>query len=368
MSYNIPVNTSPSKILYIDSRDAFRYLGTNEDGNDLSSYFTYILREPIEIPTNQRALLSLQSATIPYSFYNIRFGVNDILSTTFTNTTAGTTADYDIRIIAGNYTAYSLSEFIKAEIETRFGSAVKLSMDYSTDTMKYTYSLSHTGGNTISLLFKFKTSDKGNPYIEMGFDGKSDITILSTGTTISPNVSDLNGSIHGVYIRTNLVSNGTLDSQTGSFANILARLPINVNSGGIIFSTPNNATHKSLVDLRSLSGVTIRLTDERNRILDLNGLHFQIAISIDFVYAEKPIHIAKGGNSATDYGNSFTGTNDSDTRNRVENFFINKKKEEQEEILRLEEERKKKRVGRPRNVGRPKGSRTKITQEEALSI
>ena len=86
------------------------------------------------------------------------------------------------------------------------------------------------------------------------------------------------------------------------------------------------------------------------------------------MYAEKPIHIAKGGNSATDYGNSFTGTNDSDTRSRVENFFINKKKEEQEEILRLEEERKKKRVGRPRNVGRPKGSRTKITQEEALSI
>tara|TARA_R110000737_G_scaffold129543_2_gene161808 strand:- start:1376 stop:2467 length:1092 start_codon:yes stop_codon:yes gene_type:complete len=362
MSYNLPVNTSPSKILYIDSRDAFRYLGTNEDGNDLSSYFTYILKEPIEIPANQRALISLQSSTIPYSFYNIRFGVNDILTTTYANATTGSSDQYPIRITAGNYTAYSLADFIITQVALRFSNVV-LVMNYSTDTMKYSYSVTHTGGNTITLTFNFNTDTNGNPHIEMGFDGNSDITLNST-PTISPNVSDLNGSIHGVYIRTNLVSNGTLDSQTGSFANILARIPINVNSGGIIFSTPNNATHKSLVDIRSLSAVTIRLTDERNRILDLNGLHFQIAICIDFVYAEKPIHIPQGGNSSTDSGNSFTGNNDSDTRNRVEQFFINKKREEQAEILRLQEERKKRRVGRPRNVGRPKGSRTKITPDE----
>ena len=132
----------------------------------------------------------------------------------------------------------------------------------------------------------------------MGFDGKSDFTIYSTNYNDdeegwSVNLCDINGSIHGVYIRSNLVSKGTLDSQNGTLSNILSRLPINVQSGGIIFG--EQSAHKSVVDLRYINTITIRLTDERNRILDLNGLHFQIAIAIDFIYAKKPVNIPTGG-------------------------------------------------------------------------
>lgn len=59
MSYVLQSNAEPSKILYIDSRDATNYLATNEAGFTLTSYFQYQLKEKIEVPRNQRALISL---------------------------------------------------------------------------------------------------------------------------------------------------------------------------------------------------------------------------------------------------------------------------------------------------------------------
>ena len=87
MSYQLQVNAEPSKILYIDSRDATSYLSQrtfiDDNGNEITtnntSYFQYQLTEKIEVPLNQRALISLNSATIPYSFYNIRNGINNKL-------------------------------------------------------------------------------------------------------------------------------------------------------------------------------------------------------------------------------------------------------------------------------------------------
>jgi hypothetical protein len=58
MSYVLPPNSEPSKILYIDSRDATTYLANlpsrdHDDGTitneTLTSYFSYQLTEKIEI-------------------------------------------------------------------------------------------------------------------------------------------------------------------------------------------------------------------------------------------------------------------------------------------------------------------------------
>ena len=298
MSYSISAGNMPSKILYINSEDASQYLATklNGDGttSPLNCYFNYILKENIEIPLNQRAVISLNSATIPYSFYNIRQDVNDTIDIKLTNTsTAFTYTPTPLIIPDGNYDVYSLAEYITTEVNKATGAyqnvpnkiEYTLVMEFSTDTQKYTYTATPKGvmsGENLKIELMFDTGLNAfkKPFIELGFRVR-DVEITNASSVLSDNVVDMNGSVHGVYIRTNLVSNGTLDSQNGVFSNILARLPINVNSGGIIFATPNNASHKSLVDLRSISQLTIRLTDDRNRLLDLNGLHFQLAIELN---------------------------------------------------------------------------------------
>ena len=307
MSYVIPNNSKSSIILYLDSRDATSYLAskleTGIDGNsrevNLNSYFQYVLTENIEVPLNQRALVSLQSATIPYSFYNIRTDVNDTLIYEIKDETAGTTTgSVTLTLLNGNYTAYSLADAIVTQINNAPTVGLityDFGMNYDSDKNKYLYSITNkTNANVLEVNFSFGDSIK-SCNVEMGFEPLNHRFKSNTSETLrfSQNVIDINGSIHGVYIRSNLVSKGTLDSQNGTLSNILARLPINVQSGGIIFGDHNH--HKSIVDLKYINTITVRLTDERNRILDLNGLHFQVAIQIDFLYGKKPILIPTGG-------------------------------------------------------------------------
>jgi hypothetical protein len=370
MSYTIPVNTMMSRILYIDSRDATSYLATKLDDKievNLNSYFQYVLKENIEVPLNQRALISLNSATIPYSFYNIRENVNDILKFGV-NTTAqsGSIPDYvyNLQIPAGNYTAFSLADYLTTAIPLIASSNFVFTVDIEFDTDKQKFIFTFTSDADLTYNFDFDDPNQSEKFcnIELGFRNEK-ITFIRNSATenqiSSQNVVDINGSIHGVYIRTNLVSNGTLDSQSGTFSNILARLPINTQSGGIIFATPNNATHKALVDLRSINILTIRLTDERNRILDLNGLHFQLAISIDFVNAEKPNLIPRGGASESAEGNSYAVSSDEINRQKLQRFIALSKGEEPPEIRT-----NRRGPGRPRRVGRPKGSKTKIDEDD----
>jgi len=344
MSYILQSNAMSSKILYIDSRDASSYLAQktkkNYDGTDivvdLTSYFQYTIKEKIEVPLNQRCLVSLNSATIPYSFYNIRDNVNNILVIKATNLSAvGVFKEIAFPIPEGNYTAYTFAEVIEDVIN---GTAIqdatlailfKFSMDYDTDLGMFKYTIERRTEDSVNQQIKLEfifTAGTINqtPHIEMGFSGKEDIgwILQTTGTAVSiysTNVIDMNGSIHGVYIRTNLVSNGTLDTQSGTFSNILSRIPINVASGGIIFATPNNATHRSIVDIRSIDTLTIRLTDERNRILDLNGLHFQVAISLDFVYAKRKQNIPMGSLSESITGHSHIEDIQTRMEKRIEN-------------------------------------------------
>ena len=343
MSYILQSNAEPSKILYVDSRDATNYMATSLGGFSLTSYFQYLLKEKIEVPRNQRALISLNSATIPYSFYNIREGINNKLKCRATNVDTGAFIEATLSLSPANYDAYSLATTLETFFKTNLQDPANaitydIQIDYDTDLQKYNYKFTKsndavaTPNMRIDLFFDDPLITQ-TPHIEMGFrEGEPRVAILPATagggtfdtTLTSDNVIDINGSIHGVYIRTNLVSDGTLDTQSGTFSNILSRVPINVNAGGMIFSTPNNATHKSIVDLRTIDTLTIRLTDERNRILDLNGLHFQIAIAIDFIYAKRKINIPMGSLRLNDHGDSHIDDHEILDKSKIKNQPINK--------------------------------------------
>ena len=177
MSYQLQSNSMSSKILYIDSRDADSYLATkieNEISYDLTSYFQYILKENIEVPLNQRALISLNSATIPYSFYNIRLGINDILTAKATNTNSGLSLELEHTIPAGNYTALTLADNIKSFMNTTLQKAghnitYVFEMLFDSDRQKYIYNATTTEAHPIKIEFLFQDEDLLSPHIEMGF-------------------------------------------------------------------------------------------------------------------------------------------------------------------------------------------------------
>jgi hypothetical protein len=52
---------------------------------------------------------------------------------------------------------------------------------------------------------------------------------------------------------------------------------------GIIFHEPRDTKHESLLRSSVINGVKVKLTDERDRLLSLNGLHFQVGLLFRFV-------------------------------------------------------------------------------------
>ena len=120
--------------------------------------------------------------------------------------------------------------------------------------------------------------------IDLSVENKELSEIAAFGGILpSTNIADLNGSVHALYLRTNLPVISSMDSLTGGTSQIIAKIPIDTMPGGIIFHEPKNSIHKSLIHSKSIKDITIRLTDDRNRVIDTNGLHISVALMFEFV-------------------------------------------------------------------------------------
>lgn len=310
MSYIIDTNTDSSKIIHLNTADADTYLQTG-----LTTYCQFNLDTPIEIDKQHSALISLNSAIIPYSMYNIRNGVNNELGFRFIS---DNTADI-IPIPEGNYTITTLATTITTLLNDTSSLSGTYTMSFNRTTMKYTLKSSVT---EIYLDFFITTK---SIHIEMGYGSESRSGEITSNGVISPNVCDVNGSIHSLFIRTNLTSKSSIDSQTKSFSTILGKIPIDNNFGSVLFFNPRDNTQKILLDTHLINIITIRITDEFNRNVDLNGLNMNLSILIDIVNKKEFI--------------------------KKENRRI------QEQFLQSVIDNKNKFIekrGRPRKVGRPK--------------
>ena len=333
--------TQQSKVLFIDSKDANKHTDT--------THFTYVFNDSIEIKKQEGVLVSLLQASIPYSFYNVREGINDRIDIlygerpydTFSSnlSTRNALIETVITLPAGNYTAISLANRFKSLLEEQMGSIVehddgsatflpsKITIDFDRDTQKFNFSIEEDpdpdnsgyfkDNNTTQRFLVFNLSHGQNAAqhfdVEIGFDSdtatssvfiesinagqhghgrisfpdNNDETFTLTnqhqGPLVSDNIADLNGSIHSLYLRSNLPVISSMDSLTGGVSSILSKIPIMVGPGSIIFHEPQNSIHKSLIQVPSIKFLTIRLTDDRNRLVSLNGLHFSVAIMFEFV-------------------------------------------------------------------------------------
>ena len=70
--------TQAPRVMYINSADVVKH-------HENTTHFAYSFQEALHTREDEGALVSLLSASIPYSFYNIRDGVNNKITYTVTD-------------------------------------------------------------------------------------------------------------------------------------------------------------------------------------------------------------------------------------------------------------------------------------------
>ena len=214
----------------------------------------------IVLPRAKNLYMSVQSASIPYSFYNVD-GFNDTLiySVNFGSNIA-------ITIPQGNYNTSSLRNYLQS-VMTGF------TITYSSLNNNFTFTHSTSD-------FSFKASSTCMEIL--GFE--ENVIHNSTSHILSSTCSINLFTIRNIYIQSNNLMLSNINNATPNNGCILCSIPLTTGQFSVInYLNPNNV--RSRIDsIRNLSSFNISLTDQDGDVLDLNGCHFSLTLQIDIEF------------------------------------------------------------------------------------
>jgi len=231
---------SESFQLYLDSKASIK------NGNEYQFYLPNL-----EILEGFYLYLSVVSACIPYSFYNIN-SYNNYFSYVINSET------YNVIISVGNYNINQIVSELKLQM-TNFN------IIYNSITNKITLS---------------------NPLYEFTLNNSKLLNILGFSTVLSSYNKYITSTncINLNYIRCiNIDSNictYNINKSLQNNSNILCSIPINTQPYSLIqYYNYNN--FRSNLFKNTLDCIFIRLIDNDENIIDLNGLNFNLTVQID---------------------------------------------------------------------------------------
>ena len=242
-----------SNIIHIRSKE------TNFE--TLNSDFSFNLKSAIEIGKNQEAHITVISAEIPYSFYNIS---SDLLNNTLVyntnNTLTFTNQDYNITQLVKYFND-----------DTNFSAL--FSTTYNAQKNKITFT--NVTGSTQTINFSSSTINKVIGWNEI----QSDIDLAASGTTESVNVCNL-ATVHSIMVRSNLSDANTQSSRNGN-SGILQKISIDMNSNFLIYLNNSDYRTTSIITSTTIDYISMNFTNQDDKILNLNGVNFEISLLVE---------------------------------------------------------------------------------------
>lgn len=231
--------------------------------NSSSTDFTQIL----DLNGIQPSHVSLLACNIPKSYYLITTNQN-----TFTLSEDVKTATVSIPI--GNYTRRSLQTVLTTQLNASSPNGYTYaisspSVSNSAETGKYTFTVSGNGG--IQPIFTF--SDYTGVAESMGFNINSSYQ-FTTDSLQSANVVKLLKE-DTLFIHSNIC-------QSENKTDVLQQIFVNsqVNFGSINWENTNIEYYKKPLLTNGSNNFSFRLTDENDKLIDLNGQNFQMVIVV----------------------------------------------------------------------------------------
>lgn len=241
----------PSINLYLKSEDAI------ESINDTHKVFSLSKQVSVSRPDIQ-TLIALTGFEMPYSFYLINSN-NNVLEIISSATT------YTITIPVGNYNVFSLMNEINNN--TTFVGGL---FDLVFDTANNKYTISQQQGNQLQI-----TSNTTIHKI-MGFTtaqfGINQTSILGNNCVDFSGIKTLNIQLMNIGV-------SNLDSQ-GKITPIIHKISVEALPNEFIHFEEEAEHIFSVVDTEIINSFEVKITDENNNTLEMNGGNFSLVLTI----------------------------------------------------------------------------------------
>tara|TARA_B100000470_G_C19773154_1_gene384032 strand:- start:200 stop:1255 length:1056 start_codon:yes stop_codon:yes gene_type:complete len=281
MEYHITDQTIiENYVLHIRSKDALNN-GAFLSGNDFRTHFSINLKQKISKKEDELFKVIIQSAQIPYTFYNtnennnyIDWEENGVLKT-------------PLQIAVGNYNILELINEIKTDMNTNssFGAST-YDITYSGITNKIT--ITSTNANNTKLLFNSGVNTLKSIAKQIGYTLDNDITFNSGSNSSSNSVVNLL-SIHSLFIRSNVLSSLNILSSysvNGGITNtdILTSIPITADPLSMIYYQYYEGMDFSIVEDETISYMDFKMTDQNANLINLQPqINWEMVISIQII-------------------------------------------------------------------------------------
>lgn len=238
--------------IHLSSKDAMYF-----DGNICDCEWVL---PTIEVPLQHQIYCSVQHAVIPYTFYNIDKN-NNILNYSING------IENSLYIPYGNYNPYTLINVLQSNISSVVNDS-SMTITYNIITNKFTFTNSY---------YDFIFFDTSTCFGLLGFS----FTSYSSNQTLT-SINCINLQSHMcICLATNLPT-GHINNSNKFENNILCSIPVEGNPFSMITYTNYNNLKSNLYK-NNLSTIQIKLVDQNNNLLDLNGCHWAVTIQLDVI-------------------------------------------------------------------------------------
>ena len=242
--------------IYIRSKDVPKL------DSEFNSSMTVNLKAGLNLHSDEKFRLRLDSCEIPHTFYNIsKYVFNDQIYLD---------GNFVQLIPEGNYSVYDLCDYL-TDISTFPYTAV-----YNEITSKVT--LSNTDGNNHIINFTEGFAKLTGFICE-------DRQINAGSSLTSFNTVNLQ-SIHSLFVHTSLASTNVISTVTNSYQNIIDKVPVNRLPYQILSYEPNYNNFDVELDDRGISTFDISIRDQNSNLIQMNGINYEISLLLE-VYKQE---------------------------------------------------------------------------------
>ena len=219
--------------------------------------------------------VSLVSATIPNSFYNLS---NNNKNNKLKFKETGDTDFQTITIPSGSYDILELSDKVKELLEANSTNSLLYTFTY--DEINNTLNIKNNNPTTYNTTFDFTIEDSCRRFL--GFKSQ-EITINSTNGITSDRGVDITDTRNSIYIRLpNLSNNKVMESSSGKFSNVIAQVPVVLNRNTFFNFEPPVEFICELTQ-KQINSIDINITyQEETEAVNFENCDWEINLKISF--------------------------------------------------------------------------------------